>query len=72
MRLSLRPANEEPVRKPRTEEAAPQEGHRNEERPRRRRSDGDKKRNDSHSSQLPQEETNVTIGDFLKQAEDAE
>ena len=72
MRLSLRPANEEPVRKPRSEDNAQADGHKNEERPRRRRSDSDKKRNDSHNNQLPQEETNVTIGEFLKQAEDSE
>ncbi len=72
MRLSLRPANEEPVRKPKSEETAQEGGQRNDDRPRRRRSDSDKRRNDSHSNQLPQEETNVTIGEFLKQAEDSE
>ncbi len=72
MRLSLRPANEEPVRKPKSEETAQEGGQRNDDRPRRRRSDSDKKRNDSHNNQLPQEETNVTIGEFLKQAEDSE
>ena len=68
MRLSLRPAHEEPLRKPKTEEAQHTEGQK-EDRPRRRRSDVEKKRNDN---QLPQEETNVTIGEFLKQAEDQE
>jgi hypothetical protein len=68
MRLSLRPAHEEPVRKPKSEDAPRAEGQK-EDRPRRRRPDADKKKNDN---QLPQEETNVTIGDFLKQAEDQE
>ena len=68
IRLSLRPAHEESLRKPKTEEAQHTEGQK-EDRPRRRRSDVEKKRNDN---QLPQEETNVTIGEFLKQAEDQE
>ena len=69
MRLSLRPAHEEPVRKPRTEEGQQHAEGQKEDRPRRRRSDVEKKKNDN---QLPQEETNVTIGEFLKQAEDKE
>lgn len=72
MRLSLRPANEEPVRRAKTDEAAQPDGQKTDDRPRRRRSDSDKRRNDNHSNQLPQEETNVTIGDFLKQAEESE
>lgn len=72
MRLSLRPAHEEPIRRPKSEETPQTEGQKNDDRPRRRRSDSDKRRNDSHSNQLPQEETNVTIGEFLKQAEDSE
>ena len=72
IRLSLRPANEEPVKRAPREESAPRpEGaakKNNDERPRRRRQDGDRKRPDSNNN-LPQEETNVTIGDFLKQAE---
>ena len=72
MRLSLRPAGEEPVRRPKTEETGSQEGQKTEDRPRRRRPDSDRRRGDSHSTQLPQEETNVTIGDFLKQAEETE
>ena len=72
IRLSLRPANEEPVKRAPREESAPRpEGaakKNNDERPRRRRQDGDRKRPDNNNN-LPQEETNVTIGDFLKQAE---
>lgn len=73
MRLSLRPVDEEPVRRSRSEDSeGGAEGHRSEDRPRRRRSDGDRKRADSQSSHLPQEETNVTIGEFLRQAEEEE
>ena len=72
IRLSLRPANEEPAKRtPREENSSRPEGaakKNNDERPRRRRQDGDRKRPDNNNN-LPQEETNVTIGDFLKQAE---
>ena len=82
IRLSLRPAHEEPVRRePRNEnrEQRPQapQGDRparnnNEDRPRRPRRDSDHRRNDSVNSQLPQEEMNFSIGDFLKHQENEE
>ena len=39
------------------------------ERPRRRRPDGDRRRQENPNSQLPQEEMNFTLGDFLKNRE---
>lgn len=62
IRLSLRPANEEPVKRVSHEESK-------DERPRRRRTDG-RKEADRQANQLPKEETNVTIGDFLQHARD--
>ena len=67
IRLSLRPAKEEQPKRaaaPSSDEPAKKSS---EDRPRKRRGDSERKK--SESSQLPQEEANVTIGDFLKQAE---
>lgn len=72
IRLSLRPANEEPVKRAPREDATQSEGQKKEDRPRRRRTEGDRKRPESHTNQLPQEVANVTIGDFLKQAEESD
>ena len=76
IRLSLRPANEEPVRRAPREEFHDQPAmggapaKRSEDRPRRRRSEGgDRRRQESANSQLPQEEMNFSIGDLLKQRE---
>lgn len=58
IRLSLRPASEEAVRRPTHEDSK-------DNRQRRRRPDG-KRDADRQANQLPKEETNVTIGDFLQ------
>ncbi|NLV82165.1 MAG: S1 RNA-binding domain-containing protein [Synergistaceae bacterium] len=70
IRLTLRPINEDNVNRTSRNENTPQGEARkksSDDRPRRRRTDDDRGR--SSSSQLPQEQVNVTIGDFLKQAE---
>lgn len=66
IRLSLRPANEEPARRGGAEEGK-DDGR--DERPRRRRPEG-RKDADKQANQLPKEETNVTIGDFLQHAKE--
>lgn len=78
IRLSLRPAHEEPVKRaPREEQpqrdrfAQRDEQPRREERPRRRRPD-DRRRQENSNSQLPQEEMNFTFGDLLKHREQEE
>lgn len=63
IRLTLRPPNEEPVKR-----APREEGGREESRgegPRRRRPEG-RRDADRQANQLPKEEANVTIGDFLQ------
>ena len=72
IRLSLSPAGEErPKREPReTAPSAPQFDGEKRERPRRRREGGERRRSESSVSQYPQEEANVTIGEFLKLGED--
>lgn len=65
IRLSLRPLGEEPVKRARDNEEGHAEKRDRDDRPRRRR---DPKKEERQGSQLPQEEANVTIGDFLKQA----
>jgi len=79
IRLSLRPANEEPVRRAPRDESHDQPASggapskRGEDRPRRRRPEGgDRRRQESSNSQLPQEEMNFSIGDLLKQREKEE
>ncbi|MCE5201185.1 MAG: S1 RNA-binding domain-containing protein [Synergistaceae bacterium] len=74
IRLSLRPAHEEPVKRaPREDAPQSADGQKKDDRPRRRSTTGgDRKRSDNQNNHMPQEETNVTIGDFLKQAEDSE
>jgi len=67
IRLSLRPANEEPVKRASREESSQADGQKKDEHPRRRRQDGDKRKPSSQANAFPQEEANVTIGDFLKQ-----
>lgn len=75
IRLSLRPAHEEPAKRaprdeqPRERFAQQDEQPRRDERPRRRRPDGDRRRQENPNSQLPQEEMNFTLGDFLKNRE---
>ena len=74
IRLSLRPAHEEPAKRaPRDEQPRERfqqdEQPRRDERPRRRRPDGDRRRQENPNSQLPQEEMNFTLGDFLKNRE---
>ncbi|WP_352401304.1 30S ribosomal protein S1 [Synergistes jonesii] len=79
IRMSLRPANEEPVRRerpPRDERRGERpadggEGRRqHDDRPRRpRREGGERRRQENHNSALPQEEMNFSIGDLLKQKE---
>lgn len=73
IRLSLRPAGEEYARR-RPRDGEEQGGNRNfsEERPRRRRSEGGRRDFARQNPQLPQEEVNVTIGDLLQHAKDAE
>ena len=74
IRLSLRPAHEEPAKRaPRDEQPRERfqqdDQPRRDERPRRRRPDGDRRRQENPNSQLPQEEMNFTLGDFLKNRE---
>ena len=76
IRLSLRPANEEPARRAPREESHEQpasggaSAKRGEDRPHRRRPEGgDRRRQESSNSQLLQEEMNFSIGDLLKQRE---
>ena len=71
IRLSLRPAHEEPAKRaPRDEQPRERfqqdDQPRRDERPRRRRPDGDRRRQENPNSQLPQEEMNFTLGDFPK------
>lgn len=70
IRLTLRPIGSDNANRAPHSENAPQGEARkksSDDRPRRRRADSDKNR--YPSSQLPQEQANVTIGDFLKQTE---
>ncbi len=75
IRLSLRPAREEPAKRPPRDEqqrerfAKQEDSQRREDRPRRRRPDGERRRQESAGSQLPQEEMNFTFGDLLKRSE---
>lgn len=76
IRLSLRPAHEEPVKRAPREErreqqpaAEEQQPRREERQQRRRRPDGDRRRQENPNSQLPQEEMNFTFGDLLKHCE---
>lgn len=66
IRLSLRPAGEEPVKRSSADEGK-EEG--NDDRQRRRKPGG-RKDADRQANQLPKEEANVTIGDFLQHARD--
>ena len=72
IRLSLRPAGEERPRREQHEAApsAAQFDGEKKERPRRRREGGERRRSENAGSQYPQEEANVTIGEFLKQGEE--
>jgi len=73
IRLSLRPAHEEPVKRaPREEQPQTGEAQKKDDHQHRRGASGDRRRADSQNNHLPQEETNVTIGEFLKQSEDTE
>lgn len=66
IRLSLRPENEEPVKREQRE-GDHSEGQKREERPRRHRENGERRKSAAQDEQFPQEEAHVTIGDFLKQ-----
>jgi len=73
IRLSLRPAHEEPAKRaPRDEQPQTGEAQKKDDHQHRRGASGDRRRADSQNNHLPQEETNVTIGEFLKQSEDTE
>lgn len=65
IRLSLRPLGDEQARRPQSEEGGREEG--NDDRQRRRKPSG-RKDADKQANQLPKEEANVTIGDFLMHA----
>lgn len=65
IRLSLRPLGDEQARRPQAEEGGREEG--NDDRQRRRKPSG-RKDADRQANQLPKEEANVTIGDFLLHA----
>lgn len=68
IRLSLRPINSDPVKRSQEDNS----GESKDERPRRRKPEG-RRDSDRQANQLPKEEPNVTIGDFLQHArEEAE